>query len=342
VVLISIDKNKRWAGFDLMAGFNDTFFMALMFFISGLFVWPSLTRKGAQKYLIGRLKRLGIPFVIAVPLLIPLAYYPAQLNVELLYGGRTSYGEFWLGMVRAGFGTAGPLWFLWLLLVFDGLVVLLHRVAVHPAGVLRRQKTSVFERPLALFGALLGLSTAAYLPMAFIFGPLDWIGAGPFVAQANRILFYLVYFLAGTALGAYELDRGVLKSGGPLAGRWWGWLAAGLISFVVLAGLVITGPPHPAIGGVAFAVTCAALVFGAIALFLRFAKRQVGIFDSLAANAYGIYIIHYLFVTWLQYGWLGSDLSAIAKATLVFVGTLMLSWGVVAAIRRIPVVSRVI
>jgi hypothetical protein len=26
--------------------FNDSFFMAAMFFLSGLFVWPSLKRKG--------------------------------------------------------------------------------------------------------------------------------------------------------------------------------------------------------------------------------------------------------------------------------------------------------
>jgi hypothetical protein len=334
--------SQRWAGFDLMAGFNDTFFMALMFFISGLFVWQSLTRKSTRKYLIGRLKRLGIPFVIAVPLLIPLAYYPAQLNVELVYGGSTSYGEFWLGMARDGFGTAGPLWFLWLLLVFDGLAALLYRVAIHPGAVFRGRATIIFERPLAFFGTLLGLSTAAYLPMALIFGPLEWIGIGPFVAQANRLLFYLMYFLAGTAIGAYGLDRSMLKSDGPLTRRWWGWLVAGLISFIVLIGLIIAGTTSPLIGGLAFTVACAALVFGAIAIFLRFATRRAGILDSLAANAYGIYIVHYVFVTWLQYALLGTDLPATAKATLAFAGTLMLSWGVIAAIRRIPAVARII
>ena len=293
---------QRWVGFDLMAGFNDTFFMSLMFFISGLFVWRSLTRKGAHKYLSDRLKRLGIPFVIAVPLLIPLAYYPAQLNVELVFGGSSSYGDFWLDLVQAGFGTAGPLWFLWLLLVFDCLVALLYRVAIHPGGVFQGRATIIFERPLAFFGTLLVISTAAYLPLALIFGPLEWIGIGPFEAQANRILFYLVYFLAGTAVGAYELDRNVLKSDGPLASRWWGWLTAGLISFIVLVVLVIVGPTRPIISGLAFTVSCAALVFGAIAIFLRFAKQRVGVLDSLAANAYGIYIVHYVFVTWPQYG----------------------------------------
>lgn len=333
---------QRWVGFDLMVGFNDTFFMALMFFISGLFVWRSLTRKEARTYLSDRLKRLGIPFVIGVLFLMPLAYYPAQLNVELVYGGSTSFGEFWLGMVQSGFGTAGPLWFLWLLLVFDGLVALLYRITNHPGGVFRGRVTIVFERPLAFFGTLLGLSTAAYLPMALLFEPLQWIGVGPFVAQASRILFYLVYFLAGTVVGAYGLDRSVLKSDGPLARSWWGWLTAGLISFIVLLMLVVGGMTQPIINGLAFTVSCATLVFGAVALFLRFAKRRVGVLDSLADNAYGIYFVHYAFVTWLQYWLLGTNLSAITKATLVFAGTLMLSWGLIAAIRRIPAVARVI
>ena len=37
----------RWLGFDLVVLFNDSFFMACMFLISGLFVHDSLTRRGA-------------------------------------------------------------------------------------------------------------------------------------------------------------------------------------------------------------------------------------------------------------------------------------------------------
>src|SRR5947208_16781309 len=36
----------KWSGADTIVGFNDTFFMSLMFFISGLFVWKRLQRKG--------------------------------------------------------------------------------------------------------------------------------------------------------------------------------------------------------------------------------------------------------------------------------------------------------
>ena len=188
---------------------------------------------------------------------------------------------------------------------------------------------------------MLVFSTAAYMPMVLIFGPLEWIGIGPFVVQASRLLFYLVYFLAGTAVGAYGIERSLLERDGPLARRWWAWLPAGLISFAVMIVLIADGPPQ-LIDVVAFTVTCATLVFGLTAVFLRFATRSVGVLNSLAASAYGIYIFHYVFVTWLQYWLLGADLSAIVKAILVFIGTLIISWGLTAALQRIPLVARVI
>lgn len=335
---------QRWLGFDLIVAFNETFLMPLLFFISGMFVWQSLARKGARKFLRDRLTRLGIPFVIGVLFLIPLAYYPAQLQIGLITGVDTSYGAFWLGMVRSGFGTAGPLWFIWLLLAFNCLVTLLYLVAPSPGGSIKKRLSIILDRPLAFFGALLGISIAAYMPIAIIFGPLKWIGIGPFNAQASRILLYLMYFLAGTAVGACGLDRNAFRSEGALAKRWWVWLAVSLISFVVfiIMLVVVSDIERTIISEIAFVVCCGATVFGMIGLFLRFAKRRVGVFDSLSENGYGIYIVHYVFVTWLQYLLLGNTLPPSVKGIVVFLCTLILSWGAVAAIRRIPAVAKVI
>src|ERR1700733_5541137 len=48
----------RWLGFDLVVLFCDSFFMACMFFISGLFVHGSLARRSAGDYVASRLWRL--------------------------------------------------------------------------------------------------------------------------------------------------------------------------------------------------------------------------------------------------------------------------------------------
>jgi len=56
----------RWLGFDLYCAWQDVFLMSLFFFLSGLFVWPSLRRRGAPSFLHGRILRLGLPFVLVV------------------------------------------------------------------------------------------------------------------------------------------------------------------------------------------------------------------------------------------------------------------------------------
>jgi surface polysaccharide O-acyltransferase-like enzyme len=77
-------------------------------------------------------------------------------------------------------------------------------------------------------------------------------------------------------------------------------------------------------------------------VFVRSARRHVAILDSLSASSYGIYIIHYLVVIWLQYAVLRIDLPAVAKAAIVFFGGLALCWGSIAALRRIRAVARII
>src|ERR1700675_1819225 len=73
----------RWLGFDLVVLFNDSFFMAFMFLVSGLFVRDSLARRGEAGYLWHRAWRLGVPLLISIFVLIPLAYYASFLRYHL-------------------------------------------------------------------------------------------------------------------------------------------------------------------------------------------------------------------------------------------------------------------
>src|SRR3981189_3570569 len=73
----------RWLGFDLVVLFNDSFFMAFMFLISGLFVHDSLTRRGPANFLANRAWRLGVPFLISIFIVMPIAYYPSFLRYHL-------------------------------------------------------------------------------------------------------------------------------------------------------------------------------------------------------------------------------------------------------------------
>src|SRR5258708_14483014 len=64
--------------------------MSLMFLIRGIFIIQSLENKGVQRFIRDRWRRLFIPFVIGVTILMPLAYYPAYLLAhgrDGLHGG---------------------------------------------------------------------------------------------------------------------------------------------------------------------------------------------------------------------------------------------------------------
>jgi peptidoglycan/LPS O-acetylase OafA/YrhL len=336
---------RRWSGFGLLVGFNDVFFMSLMFFLSGLFVWPGLARKRGAKFLRDRLLRLGLPFLAAAALVAPLAYYPTYLQTA----AHSGVAGFWRQWLALGQWPAGPAWFIWVLLAFDAIAALLFVVAPKWGEGLGRTISGMSGRPVVFFAALVAIAAAAYIPMALIFTPISWTAFGPFVFQTSRIFHYLLYFLVGVGVGAWGLDRGLLAPGGKLARRWLLWVIAALVLFGAAAVVTVIAATSQARSNAwqiamdaGFCFSCAASSFAFLAVFLRFARSRSRIFDSLSANSYGIYLVHYAFVSWLQYALLPAGLPAMAKGAIVLLGALALSWSVSAAIRRIPAVARVV
>jgi surface polysaccharide O-acyltransferase-like enzyme len=198
---------------------------------------------------------------------------------------------------------------------------------------------------------LAAVSAAAYIPMEMIFNPFAWATFGPFFVQTSRVLHYLVYFLTGVGVGAFGLEHGLLAPDGKLARRWLRWSMAAVVVFGAALAVIIaalSAAAHPPVprsleiaGDLGFVLSSAASGFAFLALFGRFARRT-RLLDSLRENAFGIYIFHYAFVSWLQYALLPAGLSGFLKAAVVTLGALALSWGTTAALRRIPAVARVI
>lgn len=316
--------DKEWVVFDPVTGVNDTFLMPLLFFVSGLFVWSSMKRKGIKKFLRDRHMKLGIPFLIGVPLWIPLAYYPTQLVID----DTTTYFEFWSDVAKDGFWAPGPLWFLWLLIVFIHLFIRLYRRYPHIWEIAHMKTSERFNQPSKFYMTMVVLTTLAYLPLFAIFGPVLFIGIGPFLFQVSRIFVYLLYFLVGSMVGAYGIHTTMFTRDSTLSRNWWKWLLGG-----VLFELVFFWSP--------FTLACPAICLGVIGFFLRFTGEPNRAIKSLSRNSFGIYIVHYPIVTWLQYGLLEVDLPASAKGVIVFVGTFLLSWGLVPVIRHIPGVEKI-
>ena len=335
---------QRFSGVALFVGFNDVFFMSLMFFLSGLFVSQGLVRKGARAFLGDRFRRLGLPFVVAAAIVAPLAYYPSYVATGAT-GGVAGFVREWLSL---GNWPAGPAWFLWLLLAFDVVAAALFASKPLLFGALGRSQSGALSRPALAFVLLITLSAVAYLPMVLAFGPLHWAAFGPFTFQTSRLFHYGVYFFGGVVVGAYGVERGLLRPGGPLERRWAAWLVGALVAFAlsVVATIAAFSPGADAglqaAANLTFVLSCAAISFASLAVFLRFAKKPSRVFDSLRDNAYGMYLVHYPFSSWLQLALLGAPLPALVKGLVVFVATVGLSWGATAAMRQVPAIRRVL
>ena len=128
------------------------------------------------------------------------------------------------------------------------------------------------------------------------------------------------------------------------------WLALAIGSFALwlaLTALVVTAPGTVPIAlrivdELSFVFACLCNSFGVLALALRFAAKRRAWLDDLKLNAFGMYLVHYVFVIWLQYALLPAGLPAIVKAAIVFAGTLVLSWGTTAALRHLPPAAAIV
>jgi hypothetical protein len=140
--------------FDLPPVLLNNFFMALMFFISGLFAWQSLTKNGAAAFLIDRWRRLGIPFVVSLAVIMPVAYYPAFLRT----GAEEDALSYWLGWSW----NSGPAWFLSMLFGFDLLLAICFQVMGQTG---RAVPEALVTQPPAFFLALVILSGLAFMQL---------------------------------------------------------------------------------------------------------------------------------------------------------------------------------
>src|ERR1044072_9336571 len=141
----------RWLGFDLVVLFNDSFFMAFMFLISGLFVHDSLTRHGAVGFLRRRAGRLGIPLLVWSCLLIPIAYYASFLRYHLPGTTDFNYFHYWGRMIATGPWPSGQSWFLRVLLVFDVIAAAIWMTAPKILDAFGRLIGALRSRPAIAF-----------------------------------------------------------------------------------------------------------------------------------------------------------------------------------------------
>lgn len=330
----------RWVFFDYAENFNDVFFMSLMFFVSGLFVYPALRRHGTFGFIRDRLLRLGIPFAFAVVFLMPIAYYASWQ----LTGQSVGFLDFYKRLATNGFAS-GPPWFIWLLLLFDVVLALallpLRRWIPRAGNAMRELQNRPFRTSVRIFFR----AALVFLPLLGHYGPAAWsyILIGAFSFQISRIGLYAMWLVFGFLVGIPGFSDGLLSRDGRLARRWPLWILGCILTYNALwiyqRSSLMHQPPtflQGLIWALLWLASCVASSFAFLALFRGIELTSRWWMNSLSRSAYVMYLVHYVFITWTQRLVLDRPIHASIKFLFVFLTTTLLSWLTAQFVLRIP------
>jgi len=313
----------------------DVPLMPVLFFVAGYFALPSLQRRGPGGYVREKVVRIGIPWVVGVVFLAPLATYMTYVSRDIPMG----YLEFWKTDFWGSMFQQSVYWFLGVLFLAFMLVAWMW--GTQPESVRMSEPRPKSPR-VQVFVAVVAVTAAWAIVVAPSFGLDDWQRLGwLFVIQPARLAFYAAYFL----LGVYAERHAWFGAAGYRPDPWpsgWGCVIAG----IVYLGFRWMGDPitfsERAVAAVLFAIFCLAVLIAGISVFQRAADRAGGAWRTLASNAYGIYYIHPLILYPLAYLLVDLNAPAIVKVTILIVATLVASLAVSALIlRRLPGLRRV-
>ncbi len=217
-----VDANK-FPFFDNIVSLQDTYFMFLFFFISGLFTLETINKVGTVHFVKKRLIRLGVPFIFGWLLInMPAYYLSVKAYVVFELDSNISISQFfkyWFDTLNMA--TAGPLWFIWVLLLFNIIIALVISII---KKVSKNNQIKIFSKHISVPFFLIVFFIAGFILYA-VFATLNenkfFNFCGPFEAQVNRLSLYFLFYVTGIILGRDSLIDGVFSKKSPLVKYWW-------------------------------------------------------------------------------------------------------------------------
>lgn len=330
---------------DIVRELFDVFMMPILFFVAGYFALPSLKKKGVWRFLEDKVRRILIPWALAVFLVAPLALYDQPVKpIQPFWRYWLWYlGQFELRLrytqTPVGATTQMIYWFLSLLFAFFLVFALGYTVVrkwrgtgIQPAAHEVESGNSILVA-LGTFGLLMSLG---YFVLLLFVPDSSWFTLHMFLEfQVTRLVPYAGAF----AFGVYVQSRGWFTDGKPL-GSLTLWGAASVV--LTVAYLVFGQPVFADTAGtanlsigylLAFALLRSFLLLSLLVLFvsfgLRYWNRANKLDQQLAATSYNIYLVHFFIVVALQMAlleWVGGLVPI--KIAIVFLAALVLSFGI--------------
>lgn len=340
---------QRWIGLDILVSFNDIYFMSLMFLIGGLFLVKSISKKGQQKFIIDRLKRLFIPFLVLGTFFMLIAYIPSYF----LSNGNWNLKAYVVDYFTVQSWPVGPPWFIWLLFTFNLFFAITYKPLVKSYEVIGVKMKGLSSKPWRLVLLFIICTAVLYIPISYQLGVNKWTGFGPFDFQLNRLFLYAGFFWIGIFLGSFNFNNTLLFSVSKLVKQWkLFWLIA-LFVFVsitlipsYLTKLVTQNKVDEFYTWMLYYfVYVLSICFTSLAMLTSFkalVKKENSLWNSLTENAYMIYLCHYPIITWIQFLLLKIEVHASLKAMLTFIVSFILSWLLSIQLRKLAIFRKYI
>ncbi|MDR3438215.1 acyltransferase family protein [Telmatospirillum sp.] len=304
--------------FTYMVLLIDVPIMQIMFFLAGYFVWPSLVKRGPARFILDKIRRIGIPWVFGVLVLAPpiayLIYYSRKSPMSLTTFWQT---DFWgKAYQQSVYWYLGPL--LALFAVTAILFATSHRFAAWKPGNRRPAWWWITLFVLAMSAVSAAIASRCDLDL--------WSNNYLFVYQPVRIPNYIGYFF----LGIFAFQSGWFTETGfqPHCGLWVPLWVVSALAYVMFRLSPQSAAPTVEFKTVAvllFNLFCIVSLFAMIALAHRYANCSSAFWRLQARNSYGVYYLHPLILYPLALLFVPLTLSIFLKATLIILVAYVIS-----------------
>ena len=284
----------------LIRMYLDLFVMFTIFFVSGYLIPISVQKKSTRQFLVSKVKRILVPWFIAVFTLIPaykiIFLYSRGLPQEAWYSyfhlfqrSGTDWGYF------SNNPTQNWLWFLPMLFTFQVLYLVLTKMKIFPLNI--SVKTGV------ILTVVIGVAYSMLLSNAGLTG---WFHSGFFEFQKERLLPYFMVFLVGALCQQHHVfERDEKNKKRYIAANIGLTLGLGVFTAVALNlffNLIEPGRNHFFISSMVdrtvyyFTALLSMFCFLYVMLyaFKHYFNKTNPLMNILNRNSYSVYIIHVL------------------------------------------------
>ncbi len=309
--------------------FIRVFNLPVFFAIAGFFAAYLIETRGAREFLRHRWSRIGVPLLVAWPILAVTMFLLGPFAAPFSSVPPTgAYSLAELTSSRALDHLFMHLWFLYHLLILCVVASALRPLAARfPAG-LRARAMDLFERRVHRGGIAVLILVAGLVLFRMESWAIDYY-AGPFPAPRQLALYGLFFGFGWILFRRRATLEGFRR---PT----WVYLAAAVACYFVYRHFFEIGcPPKPdrtcpeageghlpAVVFLAFSMWF--MTYGLIGLFLRYMDKPSSRWRYMADASYWIYIVHVPFVLLLPLLLAGVPLPAILKLALVSIAAVSL------------------